>query len=987
MRFWLKWFLSAWLFDHAAAFTRNFHKNRDQSLICTSILQADYLKSLESSNGGLQSSSDYNYSPNYSYSSEYNPQSPNPNPPGTDDGRPTYVLRSRSSTNQDFSYLQDWNHQANYDTNYLNQLSGSPTETTGPTSRYLDNPTYSAGPGISSYTDSLSSTNDADLFFLQQKEYLAAPSSPDNYQVDPFSGFPIATYSQYPSSTQTGDDWQREITYLKETVYQLSKNLSVFSSQLASVVSAQTTPSPLPTMAEVEEKFKAQFQMVMDAQSAVSKQLEDSIAELRASLSKQEQSIQGISQRGQEDGQRVLNLSQTVTNIQTTISLNQANQQRVEDRLMALENRLVEQQVELRTASTRTDPRVMAMEVKLQEQADLLKQAMANPEARISALEIKMGQLQQEIVAASTKPESRVEALETKMKEQQARFEAAASQPDPRIAMLEEKMKVQEEQIRAAKEAISNAKIAALRARLIEQQERLEAATNTRKTIPIPPSIPPTTPTPFPWENPFGSTPVNGDAPEKEEKPKEELSKSPTKKDGKSKWLPWGQPWKAPKASSEGSSPRDPPSASESQALPLPDNTPLQKQPTKDPAPAFGSYKNLPKAANFSGLNGAFQGLPFGKSQGITTETSQKTPSVTPPPASAFPFVASFPSTSPVDTVGTFQGSAFGRSKGISVETPGQERPRGQIQAGGPVPSTIVSEPQKANGRSSPPPSVVKSDQDLWDPERPNPDAVKRPLIEYPKNSNAGNNEVTNIDPPIVPSDQDRWDPDRPNPDAVKRPLIDFPKSTSTERKLAKISSDQDLWDPDKPNPDVVKRPLVEKRPTILQPPPKVEPRTPYQAKTVDPSNQPSLITGRLQRDASNIPISQPINGNSQGNKKVVTSDQGRWDSAAQVKRDIDDMRSAASRPKRLKPPTAPTSGKEDSDLFRKSKLLSAYLEWCQSYGRDPSEERFEHFSRNYAKLEAASQRTGRFPTLNAFADYSEEEFAKMNAAGGWTIG
>jgi hypothetical protein len=76
-------------------------------------------------------------------------------------------------------------------------------------------------------------------------------------------------------------------------------------------------------------------------------------------------------------------------------------------------------------------------------------------------------------------------------------------------------------------------------------------------------------------------------------------------------------------------------------------------------------------------------------------------------------------------------------------------------------------------------------------------------------------------------------------------------------------------------------------------------------------------------------------------------------------------------------------TAEEQATLFRQSELLPAYVDWCKGYGNEPSEQRFEQFARNYAKMEAVAQETGQFPSFGAFADYSEEEFAMMNAAGG----
>ena len=1035
MKFGIKWFVSFLMVDHAAAFTKSLERNRCRPF-SIEILRADYLKNLEYNRGddgtnGSTNSNDY-------YATGFNeplPPSQFPGPAindgtggydtGTTYEMPTSPVSSPSSGSQDYSYLQDWNVQSagQPDTSSsLNQMSAWPRST--------PEPAPTSPPNAPAYGDALGGSDDMDsLFFLEKRTNSQQPSpTSNNNEIDPFSGFPVSSYNSASASPPDSDAWYQDMAQLKGSVAQLSRTLSALSSQLASVVSAQTSPSSaVPSMAQVEEMIKRQYEQVVVTQNGVSKRLEASISDLRAALSRQDQSIQTMSNKAQEQGREMSNLGQSVSAMESKVQASQASREDMERRLMALEARLSEQQLELKTASTRTDPRVMALEAKLQEQAELLKQATTNPEARMYALETKIAQLQQELSVASISAEPRVAALEKQWQEQQSRWETAQTQqPDPRIATLEAKMKAQEEQIREATAAISDARVAALRLKLTEQQEQLEAANRARKIFSGPSqsfpgmsssspsstsSAPSTTdPTPALFSNPFISS---SEKDNKQAGEVQETEKDKDNKKGKSKWLPWGQSWKTSK-------PKEPERDGAFAAAPSPPPKPLTPEQPSPPAgsfpsptgssfpwnnqnnaspPAFGSYQNSLNG-NGSGANGqystappqsgpvgAFTGNAFGRGKGITIETGpEQKPSAPSVPAASVP-PSSPPSAGespPSGVNGAFRGQAFGRGKGITIETAPAQSPQSP-----PVPTSPAFSGfgNPLSGRETPPP-VVPSDQDQWDPDRPNPDAVKRPLFEYPKSLSRNTERESPRRPPKIASDQDRWDPERPNPDAVKRPLIEKRRTRSPSPSRLQRSpldaplkvgqpkastSDQDQWSagPYKRG-DGKDTPVSTADAAAEGLPPNHGVASDQAYWDLNASNPDAM--NKQSGTAYNRGVRPQQTGRPSG-AKGVTSDQGRWDSAAQIKRDNGDLRPGAGKQR-----PAVSQARNPGGPPQKSQILSAYFEWCKTYGKEPDETRFEQFSRNYSRMEAVARQTGQFPAMNAFSDFSEDEFKRMNS-------
>ena len=58
-------------------------------------------------------------------------------------------------------------------------------------------------------------------------------------------------------------------------------------------------------------------------------------------------------------------------------------------------------------------------------------------------------------------------------------------------------------------------------------------------------------------------------------------------------------------------------------------------------------------------------------------------------------------------------------------------------------------------------------------------------------------------------------------------------------------------------------------------------------------------------------------------------------------------------------------------------RVRSAYLNWCETYGKEPNKERFPQFSSNYLAMEEATRGSGKM-LLNEYADCTEEEYARF---------
>lgn len=60
----------------------------------------------------------------------------------------------------------------------------------------------------------------------------------------------------------------------------------------------------------------------------------------------------------------------------------------------------------------------------------------------------------------------------------------------------------------------------------------------------------------------------------------------------------------------------------------------------------------------------------------------------------------------------------------------------------------------------------------------------------------------------------------------------------------------------------------------------------------------------------------------------------------------------------------------------------SAYLSWCEKYGKEADAVRFATFSSNYLAMKEYSDKTGRALNLNAYADCTKEEYDQIGQAG-----
>jgi hypothetical protein len=77
----------------------------------------------------------------------------------------------------------------------------------------------------------------------------------------------------------------------------------------------------------------------------------------------------------------------------------------------------------------------------------------------------------------------------------------------------------------------------------------------------------------------------------------------------------------------------------------------------------------------------------------------------------------------------------------------------------------------------------------------------------------------------------------------------------------------------------------------------------------------------------------------------------------------------------------APDGGSlEDENLPREARVRSAYLDWCKEFGKEGDESRFSQFMSNYLEMEDFSKDSGKEMTLNAYADFTEEEYVAMTS-------
>jgi membrane protein involved in colicin uptake len=68
-------------------------------------------------------------------------------------------------------------------------------------------------------------------------------------------------------------------------------------------------------------------------------------------------------------------------------------------------------------------------------------------------------------------------------------------------------------------------------------------------------------------------------------------------------------------------------------------------------------------------------------------------------------------------------------------------------------------------------------------------------------------------------------------------------------------------------------------------------------------------------------------------------------------------------------------------NLAREARVRSAYMEWCKEYNKQQNESRFPQFYKNFLEMEVFAKESGKDMVLNEYADFTEEEFAKMTSA------
>lgn len=761
-------------------------------------------------------------------------------------------------------------------------------------------------PSASSYRRD-SDHDDSDRFeYLPPRVDLHSSAQPVSTTRNPPPGVPKQYYPPPPTPYRSSDDdddyasssWQRDVQHWQDQVGQLASDLAFVSKN----------------MGWDEERLWDRFQ---EAQSIVTSQLQDSIQEIRKSLTTQDTKLQFLYQRSKDQSQRIDHLSQT-NNIgaSSSSSINEG----VEARLQALEERLV-QQYEVMQLLAKPDPRLRAMEETLEEHEKLLQQGrIGDPQA----IQTKLQQLQNELTVLrqeQSPSKARLDALQEQLILRQERQPKMSNgnnnnSNDPRIAALEAKLQMQEDQLRQATLAISDARISSLRTKLIEQQEQLEGATGRKKTKRT------TNPSPAI----FGKKSNNPSSKE------EATSKG---------WAPF-RGWNT--AESKDTERAAATAGIDEESLTSPpfetyESRRPQPPPRMPPPPQPFSYQVPPPP----------QEDPVGSRRVRKPPTPPQRPPAaveefpmyspppslsSPPPRSASRFAPPQPtrqSTPPPPprkaSGGGFRGNPFGRAGGVTIATEDDQKP---VEVG--VPRRSIAE--SARGYDS-----------YYRPSSPSP---RRPPS----------------------SDQDQWRQDALDPDDMAR----YSREQQPPR-ASKITSDQDVWDPTAPNPDAVKRQPVANPSGPGQRPP-VQAATPHHAMGSPPSAngyvQPTSISRRRNTSGGGVTSDQGRLSSASRVARDVDDWKvaGRPPAASYRSHAQPQQQPPQSQSWRQPPPRV-----AEDDLFMKEEVMDEYMKWCENYRKEPNEYRFRIFYAKYAEQAAQQQ----FPLLDEFADYTEEELSRMD--------
>jgi dTMP kinase len=71
----------------------------------------------------------------------------------------------------------------------------------------------------------------------------------------------------------------------------------------------------------------------------------------------------------------------------------------------------------------------------------------------------------------------------------------------------------------------------------------------------------------------------------------------------------------------------------------------------------------------------------------------------------------------------------------------------------------------------------------------------------------------------------------------------------------------------------------------------------------------------------------------------------------------------------------------EGDNLAREARVRSAYLDWCKTYDKSPDESRFSQFYENFLEMEEYAKASGKEMVLNEYADYTKEEYEKLQSS------